>query len=249
MTADSYLERIQAVPYGGAEDTEWTRRVLAIYLEAIEGRVHFAQAAYRDGEFPWMLGVSAPNANGEVYDPELGRQLRQTLLHPVGQWCVYFAPSNPFRPRADAWLAEQRPPVQWIPDRPFGRASEQGVLAPFFGALRKRTVCIVGPWHLEHLPVDLLGHRAHVKVPPHVAWKQAARLAERVIDMAATYDVFLIACGSAAALTIWRAWPHVKDRATLIDIGATLDPYAGVFSRNKTRNPRWQRDVLPRNVA
>lgn len=247
MPAADYLGRIHALgPMQGPEDRAWIRGALAVYVEMIEDRVHFAQAAYRDGEFAWMMDrpnlVGGRTSNAETWEPELGRQLRETLMHPVGQWCVYFAPHNPVRPHADAWLEEHRPPVEWIPDRPFGRASEQGLLAPFFRALAGRKVGIIGPPHLEPL-----GIRPHHVVAPREAWKHAADYA-RIIASDTTTDLWLIAAGSAAILTIHRAWPEVRDRATLIDIGATLDPYAGVFSRNRTRKPEWRENVMPLNL-
>lgn len=257
MPASDYLGRIRALgPMQGPEDRAWIRDALAVYVEMIEGRVHFAQAAYRDGEFAWLMDcpqmVGGRTSNAETWDPELGRQLRETLLRPVGQWCVYFAPHNPVRPHADAWLAEHRPPVEWIPDRPFGRASEQGLFRPFWDAIAGRELVVVGPeWlgppsYLTPWPWD---ERDHIVVPEQDAWKSAddwARLVCGSVDRGA--DLFLIAAGSAAPLIIHRAWPEVRDRATLIDIGATLDPYAGVFSRNLTRTEAWQRDIMPLNL-
>lgn len=248
MSAADYLRRIQAVPFRACDDMNWIAETLALYVQMIEARVHFAQAAYRDGEFAWILGDGATiNANGEVGGRDLGDQLAETLLRPVGQWCLYFSGKRePLRPKADAWLREHRPPVEWIPDRPLARANEQGMLAPFWEAVRGRSVCVVGPAHLGMLPAALLNPQERIVVPNDgTAWKRADELARAV--EASPCDLFLIAAGSAANLVIHRAWPRVQHRATLIDIGATLDPYAGVYSRNLYRTPEWQRSVMPKN--
>jgi hypothetical protein len=250
--APEHLARIQAVPFGGCDDKTWIAGCLAVYVEMIENRVHFAQAAYRDAEFPWILGdLTVGHPNGEVWEPALGEQLADTLLEPVGQWCLYFSGKNePRRPAADAWLAEHRPPVQWIPDRPLARANEQGMLAPFVAAIRKRRVCVVGPRHMRGLKGVFTSQWCHLPVPDGTAWKEAATLGRKIQVLAETagFDLFLIAAGSGAALTIHRAWPEVKERATLIDIGATLDPYAGVFSRNLYRTSEWRKHVMPKNL-
>lgn len=243
----SHLRRIQAVPYSGAKDRAWVEGVLPIYVEMLETRIHFAQAAYRDGEFAWITGeAGALNANGETWECALGEQLANTLLNPVGQWCLYFEPENPRRPAADAWLRKHRPAVEWIADRPFARASEQGSAAPFFKAIRGRKICIVGPEHLLGLPRDLIAPVGYIHAPYSTAWKEADRLAFLLTQ--SDCDLFLIAAGSAANLIVHRAWPEVRDRATLLDVGALLDPYAGVFSRNLYRRTEWQKNVMPRNL-
>lgn len=244
--AVAYLKRIQAVPYG-PDIRAWVEGVLPVYVEMLENRVHFAQAAYRDGEFAWITGESgALNANGELWEFELSERLAHTLLRPVGQWCAYFEPQNPRRPAADAWLKRFRPPVEWIADRPFARASEQGMAAPFFKAIRGRKICVVGPEHLLGLPYDLMAPVGYIYVPPATAWKEADRLASLVTQ--SECDLFLIAAGSAANLMIHAAWPEIRDTATLVDVGAMLDPYAGVFSRNLYRRPEWQKHVFPKNL-
>lgn len=248
MVRAEALRLIQAVPNSGAQDRDWTARVVSIYYDLMDSGVHFAQAAYRDGEFSRIVGAPVVTSNGESMEPELGKLLADTLLHPVGQWCLYFESTNPQRPAADAWLAKHSPPVEWIADRPFGRANEQGLLAPFFFAARKRRVCVVGPGHLSQLPANLLGPFRHVTVPDQTAWTKADRLGRRIVKLADDYDLFLIAAGCGANLIVHHAWPHVQDRATLIDIGAVLDPYAGVFSRNTYRTEHWQRNVMPLNL-
>jgi len=58
----------------------------------------------------------------------------------------------------------------------------------------------------------------------------------------------LFAAGVATNGMIWKMWRLLRGRATLLDIGATLDPYAGVFSRSVYRDPHWQQEIMPRNV-
>lgn len=249
--AVDYLRRIQAVPYGGPTDRAWVAGVLPVYVEMLDNRVHFAQAAYRDGEFAWILGdASKRNANGEVWEPSLGQQLAHTLLRPAGQWCVFFQRDHQASASAIAWVDKHKPPVEWIADRPFGRASEMGMAAPFFQAIRDRNVCIVGPWHLFHLLSEakspIVRLHGFFATSAGDAWKSTDELVQSVIQKDS--DLFLFAAGSASNLIIHRAWPHMKHRATLIDIGAMLDPYVGVYSRSLFLKEQWRRDVLPKNL-
>lgn len=228
----------------------WCELAVATYAAMVADRVHFAQAAYRDGEWYCMLGFGGGNINGERYDPELGALLRRTLLEPVGQWCVFWWPHPRMgvkaREGALRWLEEHQPDVRWIPDRPIGRANQEGKAAPFWRACRTRRVIVVGPQHLA--PLDLFPVAAHIVVPDGTAWKEADRICNEVRAQVLTDDLVLFAAGMASNLMIHRLWPDLRGRATLYDIGAALDPYVGVFSRGSFREPGWRENVMPRNL-
>lgn len=235
------------------ERHNWANMTMAVYAGLIRERIHFAQASYRDGEWYCMLGHSGGNCNGEAYDPALGGMLRNTLLHPVGQLCVFWWPGETkgLAARAGAlkWIAQHKPPVTWIPDRPFGRANEIGELAPFFAAARTRNVTIVGPQHMERFPTNLLGDFQHIVVRDGTAWQSADDTVAQVEDMAREDELVLFAAGMASCVMIHRLWGGaLRHKATLIDIGAVLDPYAGVYSRGEYVTEAWQTDTQPRNI-
>lgn len=231
-----------------AED--WCGLAVATYAALVRDRVHFAQAAYRDGEWYCILGRSGGNINGERYDPELGEMLRRTLLEPVGQWCVFWwdhpTIGKAAKRGALKWLEEHRPDVRWIPDRPIGRANQEGRAAPFWAACATRRVVLVGPEHMADL--DLLPVAEHIVVPDAVAWRHVDRTCDEVRAAVQPDDLVLFAAGMASNVMIWRLWPELRGRATLYDIGAALDPYCGVFSRGSFRESGWREHVMPRNV-
>lgn len=227
----------------------WAKIAAATYAGLIRDRIHFAQAAYRDGEWYCMLGHPGGNCNGEKYDPELGRLLMDSLTHPVGQWCVFWEPHPTkgiaIREKAVAWLQANNPPVSWIPDRPIGRANEQGHARPIFQAMRTRRVILVGPQHLAGL--DLFDFE-HVVVPDGTAWKERGRICREVRSLAQGNALVLFAAGMATNVMVHELWPDLRGTATLLDIGAALDPYVGVYSRGEYQTERWQREIMPQNL-
>jgi hypothetical protein len=222
---------------------------VAIYTAMVRDRVHFAEAGYRDGEWYCMLGKVGRNINGEKYDPALGALLRRTLLEPVGQWCAFWWPhptiGMPAYRMAREWLSKHELNVSWLPDRPISRANELGRARPFYAACATRRVVIVGPDHMRKL--DLFPVAEHVTIPPAIAWKHTADVCKRVMDVYQPDDLVLFCAGMAANVMIHRLWPELRGRATLLDIGAALDPYCGVMSRGVFREPGWQDKVMPQN--
>jgi len=229
---------------------QWAAIAIAVYAAMIEDRVHFAQAAYRDGEWYCIGGSRGKTINAEEFNPELGKLLAQTLLDPVGQWCVLWW-KHPKMGRqasniAAKWIATHKPKVRWIPDRPVSRANEIGMAAPFFRACRSRRVIAVGPEHFSNL--SLFDIDELIVVPPRVAWKHTDRVREQVLSVYEPDDLILFAAGMGSNLMIWELWPHLRGEATLLDVGAALDPYCGHFSRGVFREPGWQENIMPRNI-
>lgn len=232
---------------------DWAAMAVSTYEALLAERVHFAQASYRDGEWYCMLGHRGRNCNGERYTPSLAAALQRTLLEPVGQWCVFWWPGpretpsqQNVRARAVDWIRKRKPPVRWLPDRPIGRANEQGLARPIFEAMARRNIVVVGPQHL--LRQTLLPVQSYVVVPDATAWVEHERIVEDAMAVIQPGDLVLFAAGMATNVMIWKMWPLLRGRATLLDIGATLDPYAGVFSRGVYRDPHWQQEIMPRNV-
>lgn len=218
------------------------------YPALIADRQHFAEAAYRDGEWRCILGDSGQNVNGERYEPALQKALTNTLIRPVGQWCTLFDKPHHIRLRADTWIAQHNPPVEWTPDRVFLHAVVNGTASPLFTACKTRNVVVVGPAHIARLPESVIGPVTHVRIPEATAWKAVEQTCDTLLDTLNPDDLVLFCAGMAANLMIHRLWPLVCD-VTLYDVGAALDPFCGVYSRRIYREAAWQKDIMPRNLA
>ena len=221
------------------------------YAFLIRGQGHYAQANYGDGEWACMLGHSGENCNREVYNPYLASLLRETLLRPAGQWCG----SNPgkrLKADADAWTQRCRIDVPWADKEILVRANVEGRLGPWLEAVRTRRVVLVGPAHLAKLDAAVIGAFNFIGVAPRTAWEGWKRTCEDVkAGLRRGADLVLFAAGMATNIMVHELWPQCVDSGaiTLHDVGALLDPYVGVWSRNPYRVAEWQRDILPRNLA
>lgn len=241
------------------EDASWWIRkttevqgsmTLADYVRLIETGEPFAQAGYGDGEWACLLGLEGENCDGTVYAPELGAALRETLLGNRGVWCATNPGQTELRYRAEDWITEHglRVTVPWVPKETLSDANVRGQLAPFLAAVRKREPIVVGPYHLKDLPRGLIADSGRIYVPDRTAWRHAPDIAWRLRQYDLGGALVLFAAGMASNLIIHEIWPEAAARgATLLDIGAILDPYAGVLSRNGYRRPEFQ-DAIRRNL-
>lgn len=229
----------------------WDLHLLLAYARLIADRMHFAQAVYGDGEWHCILGHEGQSAIGMVYEPWLGELLRLTLLEPAGQWCVYWGnPEKTFRAECDAWIAEHRPRVHWVPRRVLSAANCNGFLGPFLAAARTRRVLAIGPEHFRDLPPDVLDPVDRLEVRGNRAYEQIDEIVSWVTARIEEDDLVLFSCGMAAAPAIHRLWsnPDIHSRVTLYDAGAVFDPYCGVWSRKQYKREDWRRDAMPLNL-
>src|SRR5690606_31502497 len=224
------------------------------YVDDLRAGRQFAHAAYRDGEWKAILGEIGSNVDGTDYDRALGKALADTLTHPVGQRFAFWPGDSQPHIHADAvrWLAKHAPPIDWLLDCPIRRANERGEARPFFQAVRERSVVVVGGPHLRGKTSalePLIGSYQYVPVHPTDSWKEAERIAVEVHALIrAGSDLVLFAAGMGSCLMIARLWPAVRDQATLLDVGAILDPYAGRMSRRVYRDPAWWAGPMQENL-
>lgn len=221
---------------------------VADLADLIATRTHFAEAAYRDGEWRCILGDAGGNVNGEQYDPQLRTALTRTLLEPAGQWCAYFDKPSHVRKRADAWVAQHRPRVAWIRDRVLGQAVVAGMAAPLFAAMRTRRVIVVGPAHMAQLDRTVLAPAAFVTVDQQCAWRTVGATCSTILKHLQPDDLVLFCAGMGSNVMIHRLWRNLEGDVTLYDAGAALDPYCGVFSRTVYRTAEWRRTNMKRNI-
>lgn len=219
------------------------------YARLVRARVPYCQINYGDGEWACLLGREGENCNGEVYDPALAKMLQRTLTEPVGQW----AGSNPgwrLKGEADAWIAKNSVAVEWVDKEVLPSANANGQLRPWLEAVRTRDVIVVGPRHLGSLADSVIGAGwVHVPVADATAWTEAHRTCDILRLGIRPGNLVLFACGMATNVMIHQLWPEYRGHVTMHDIGALLDPYVGVWSRNGYRKDVFQRERIYRNLG
>jgi len=165
-----------------------------------------------DGESLILQGAQGANCDGVEYTQELRNLLTQASLNPA---VVKLTTRNrkwkfPFPSNGDHATLHD--------------ASERGQLRPFFQALRRHgRLTIVGPEHLKALPMQY----RHVVTHPSNAIGQLSDILGQ-LEGIGPGDVVLFCAGPTSNILIDRL--HGRG-ACLLDVGALLDPYAGVISR------------------
>ena len=218
------------------------------YARLIEQRVHFSQANYGDGEWACILGHDGANCQGEVYNPTLRDALRNTLQNPAGQWCGS-NPGKKLQADVDRWVQDNNVNVPWVPKEILPSANVNGHLRPFLEAVRTRRVILVGAFHLAELDENVIGPFTYVGVPDETAWKFTGQTASKVWTLVQPHDLVLFASGMASNLVIHDLASELGEEVTLLDVGALLDPYVGVFSRNGYRKEIFQKVNILKNLG
>ena len=245
-----------------ADAQEFPTRVLttADYVRMIRSGEPFAQANYGDGEWGCLMGHNGANCNGEPYNVTIRDALRHTILSPNGHLCG----TNPgwkLQREVEGWVAfyDCATSVPWVYKETLANASVHGEFAPVLSALRCRPLVVVGPGYLAQLPSEHFGAVQLVEVADDgTAWKSVEATCEEVKRVVADIWVkaqgqalVLFASGMASNMMIYRLWGDVSFRAyaaSLLDVGATLDPYAGRMTRNAYRKPEFA-DAMRRNLC
>lgn len=116
-----------------------------------------------------------------------------------------------------------------LPDKEPGR--KRGVVP----RLQHRTVVLVGPRHLGKLRT-MLNYTQHIVVPHGNAWEHRNELSRQVMEASKHHRdknvVFLMAAGVATRPIAYALYKELGQKDSFIDVGASLDTYAGVLSRD-----------------
>ena len=209
-------------------------------LADIRAGRRFAFARYCDGEWNAIFGRRGANCDGHAYYPEMGEALRESLitdpshgyhvgimpglLHDTGRW--WAAPQVIEYVAACPWLS-------FCNALMLLSASKAGRLGEFFEALRGWPVTIIGNRHMAGLS-PWIEIADMIVVPERDCWMINHDILLGLLETCRVPSVVLFACSMPAKVWIRRAWES-RCAATLIDVGAVLDPYVGRMSRGYMR--------------
>lgn len=229
-----------------------TPYIIDDYVEAINDHTRFIQANYGDGEWSCILGIQGENCNGEHYIRPLQLELIKTLQEPIEGFFWYGSnPGSKLQKAVTQWLTRNNTLQRsWVYKEIISGANVKGNLKGFIKAVRKRPSILIGPKHLRHVDVHKIWNfRAQVNVPSQDAFLAIDRTYKDVQDTIASCDpdLMLVCSGMASKPLIYRLakqYPY----CTIIDMGATLDPYAGVYSRSGYRKEEFQKTNYYKNI-
>lgn len=207
----------------------------------------FGVANYGDGEWSCILGASGENCDGHRYSPELAEDLRHTLFEPGG----YLYGTNPgdrLRPVVTDWVEAHGVDVRWVEKNELSDANWRGELGPVFAELRKKNVMMVGPPHLRHLPAEVVEPVDVITVPPVNCYDAIHETLAAIRRDCVNVDVVTFSASMASNVMIHRLYDEMGGDVTLIDLGAIFDPYCGVNSRKRYRDPE-NPERISRNIG
>lgn len=222
------------------------------YARLLNDGTRFVQTNYGDGEWACILGYGGGNCNGEKYEPGIQQALIDTILNPIPGLVFYGSnPTVKHEAAAQAWLAKNNAAQRaWVFKEVFPNANAQGEFGHLIAAIRRRRTLLIGPAHLNAHVYKLFNILSHTHVPVHNAYTARDTVYTEAMIRIKRYDpdLILVCSGMAANPMIWRLGAELPN-TTIIDLGAALDPYAGVQSRNAHRKPEFQQQMLPRNIT
>jgi hypothetical protein len=109
---------------------------------------------------------------------------------------------------------------------------------------RRRPVVIVGPKHLDGLHC-MFNHTAFFEIPlPTRGCGDVDRLAPQLVEYSKTKFpndsvLFVVAGGSIGKMIAYKAFQSLLDKDMFVDVGASLDGFAGRHSRGYNRPKRY----------
>ena len=220
-----------------------TPYVISEYAEWLDSYTRFVQANYGDGEWSCILGCPGQNCNGEHYTTELQKELIETILSPPEGFVWYGSnPGQKLRVAVENWIkdnhAEQR---AWVYKEIISGANANGKLKPFIEAVRRRRVLLVGPEHLKNEAMHTLWNiEEQILVPTSNAFTTFGVTYDATLQAIQKNKTNLVlVCSGMSAKPLIHKLAKVTT-CSFIDMGATLDPYVGVWSRNAYRKEEFQ---------
>jgi len=205
-------------------------------IKKLQNKEPFTFVRYGDGEWMNIFHENhdrKENCDGNLYYPELGQALYDIVVsepeYYMGiQWCVLDAPEFcPVRDHVYDLIKDLR--IDWVNANELHRASEFGVIQPFFDALLANNIILVGARYFERIP-----HVSHIVIPNVNCWLERDRIIDELFSVLLNrtntgrgHTVILFMAGMAAnylAHEVYEQYGHIH---TLIDMGSVLDPYVG----------------------
>ncbi len=234
---------------------KWTNRYLAnryvtqieksldFYVNLLNQGIPFSFSRFGDGEWNAMLGKKGKNCDGHEYFPQMGTQLRETVIH--AQDYFYAIQNMAIRNDGKAiasFCKEYAVSISWHNADVFHYANRAGQFFPMVETLRKMDVVLVGPAHLKPLNKHCLEYETFIEIPSQNCYLKLDQMKKAVFDYGAKKSgkVFAISASMAANVMIHDLYPNIGKENWLIDFGSVWDIYVGVKSREHYTMGNWE---------
>lgn len=220
---------------------------VTFYANRLAKQERFALSRYGDGEFAAILGHSGQNCDGCEYYPNLGSDLRVTLIKPIADENFFYAIGPMATKHLGAEIEQfvERETVNvspWHSTETMLEASIEGRLAPLIRQLRNQSVLYVGPNRLHSEDGTVAGMfpvERYLGVPTKNAYERMWLIDRALREAIRTVQPTVIgfSAGMVSNLLIYNFWKETD--ATLIDFGSIWDGYAGFATRSYHKKRDW----------
>jgi hypothetical protein len=204
------------------------------FVERIGSREPFTFTRWGDGEWLAVLEVDGAQSPEQDFLPELCGAVRGVLLSRPS----YRLGMQPYAIRRYGELIEPYisrhglDDLDWIWADVFHHANIHGELVRIAEELRRTSLVLVGPAHLQCVS-EKLGAYAFVEVPAHNAYHSLDEVFDRLefmLGSASSPSFVSVSMGIAANILINRLHERFHDHI-FCDMGSVWDVHAGVKSR------------------
>lgn len=229
-------------------DWSWIKEITIDELALIvKERRPFAFARYGDGE--WMSLLQArpahkSNCDGHQYFVDMGEAIAQTLIDkPTYCLGMQNLAIRVYPGRINFFLEQNKlRDLNWVYADVLHRSSIAGTLHTLakecFGAVW------VGPAHLRALATRMKC-KTFIECRLPNSWSDYESLQNQLYDATEMNSLVLLSCGMPAKVLINKLQKQ-RPTATILDIGAAWDPYAGVRSRKYMKEGEYSVESLLR---
>ncbi len=195
-------------------------------IDKLIKKERFSFARFGDGEMNCIFGLEGHNCDGHEYFPDMGARLLSILESSPDYYLGDAAIARRYWEPEIAILKSQNPNLKWINADCLHLRSIADTIWPFFDALKKRDVIMVGPEKLRDHALFLC---AYVCIPDVNCWLEYERIHKEVLEMIFHKDVVVVYCASMMANVLIDDFSSL---CTNIDLGSLIDPYMGFMTRS-----------------
>lgn len=203
---------------------------------ALRSGEHLTFTRWGDGEFYALLGYVGANCDHHEYFPDMGDALRAVLASNPPYYLGLHLDAK-LESETVAFLEDHGfPRGRFVWSGLFHKALVEGTIGQVWEALQyseiRRDTVLIGPAHALDAGGKLFPVTQQIRISERNCWKDTAHVFAVLRDMDLTNCVVLFCAGMPANAWIDRLYRQYGETATFIDLGSTLDPYAGRQTRS-----------------
>jgi hypothetical protein len=225
-------------------------RGLNYYVNMLKSGQLFTFSRYGDGEWNAILGVEGANCDGHPYFPELGEELRASIIKRQN----FFYALQPrairsMRKELQQFLSINHIKLAWHNADVFHDSNKHGRLFSLIDTLRSMNVIVVGPAQLRKIKENVFDYKDFIEIPTQNCYLAKNEIRESVLKMVSRYErpVFAFSASMATKVLIYELFPLIGSDCWLIDFGSLWDVYVGNKSRNVYLKRDWEK-IIQKNI-